>query len=266
MVFVELSRIQLIDSPFFRYLFTAMPLLIKHVHGSKLGINKLVQNFLQEWDARSSPDGNNSVNDRQKISKRQVEMTIKSSAKKDGIVSSNKSRYIVHRDILERFGISLEKFEIEEKRTTDDENISSEIEKHGNISPENGLLSCTDVETMEVSVSNEHDRKCSGSISTGNGKIDCLEVAKRDNALTESDNLHAKRILSESNSSVSCKSMECLKDLQNIEEDKEAGKCLFEFERSLVDCGNVVKSDSEYMEGIEPIATDPVTQIMAAKS
>ena len=104
-----------------------MPDLIRFVHGSSLGLLRIVKEFRQLWGAKkaskmAASDGGNTLAAKETpsaacgkenvdystvcgISKRQLESKIQQIAKKESRPPDYKHRFYVHRDILDKYGL-----------------------------------------------------------------------------------------------------------------------------------------------------------------
>ena len=87
------------------FLFTAMPDLIKLVHGNTVGLNKLMIKFRKQWTSKclGRDVTDEEVDKKSPISKRQIEMKIQNIASKEK--RNGRSRWYVHSHILEAFGL-----------------------------------------------------------------------------------------------------------------------------------------------------------------
>lgn len=107
--------------------FAAMPDLIRFVHGSPLGLQRVIKEFRQLWGAKKASktvasDGENTLTAKDTptaacgkenvdystvcgISKRQLESKIQQIAKKESRPPDYKHRFYVHRDIFNKYGL-----------------------------------------------------------------------------------------------------------------------------------------------------------------
>lgn len=107
--------------------FTAMPDLIRFLHGTPLGLQRVVRDFRQLWGAKkasklTAADGESTPSAKDTptaahgkenvdygtvcgISRRQLELKIQHIAKKEVRLPDNRNRFYVHSDVLEKYGL-----------------------------------------------------------------------------------------------------------------------------------------------------------------
>ena len=90
------------------FLFTAMPFLINHVHKNSMGLNRLINSFLDFWRKRQPENDILTPDSYPQISKRQLERKILEIAKRNTLPDSGKSCYYVHQSLLGKYEMELE--------------------------------------------------------------------------------------------------------------------------------------------------------------
>lgn len=87
------------------FCFTAMPLLLKIIHGNTTGIQKIISLFRKQWTSKylGRDVTDEEVDENCPISKRQIERKIQSIATKER--RTDRRCWYVHEHILEKFGL-----------------------------------------------------------------------------------------------------------------------------------------------------------------